>query len=87
LPPLQDWDVAIADNVADECAKYGAVVHRACVKDSPGHVFVAFREVAGAIAARNALVGQLFGGNPIGVDFVPLPDYISRFPDAAAKLA
>lgn len=87
-----DWDIAIRDAIVAQMAHLGlTVVHAHVAKDAPGGLlYMMLSDVGAAIAAANALVGVSFGigghAVPVAVDFVPLPDYISRFPDVASKV-
>jgi len=86
LETRPDWDAEIGRDVAGECARFGPVVHVRVVRDSPGFVHVMFADVGSAVAAATSFAGRIFGGAAIAVEFVPLADYVSRYPEVAARV-
>jgi hypothetical protein len=51
---------------------------------SQGYVHLMFDEVGSAIAAAQALNGRPFGGSVLAVEYITVPDYVSRFPEVSA---
>lgn len=51
---------------------------------SQGYVHLMFDEVGSAIAAAQALNGRPFGGAALVVEYITVPDYVSRFPEVSA---
>jgi hypothetical protein len=49
-----------------------------------GYVHLMFDEVGSAIAAAQALNGRPFGGSVLAVEYITVPDYVSRFPEVSA---
>lgn len=86
------WDKDIAEEVREEAVKYGQVAHVYADPSSAGCVHVAFGGAAtgaalpSAISFAAAQAGRKFNGLAIKAEFVPVADYIARFPDAAAAL-
>lgn len=81
-----DWDKEIGEEVTEECSKYGRVVYCHVVRDSMGYIYIMFADVSGANSAAAALGGRIFAGNPIHAEHVSLPDFLSKFPEAARHM-
>lgn len=77
------WDVEIRDDVLEECAKHGGVLHIHVDTTSPtGTVYVKCPGTTTAVLAVNALHGRWFAGRVITAAYVPLINYHSMFPDS-----
>jgi RNA-binding protein 39 len=76
------WEAAIADEVREECSRYGRVLHLSVVKNKAGEVYVKFADAAGAQTAISALDGRWFGGRQIKATYVRPEDYHRLFPSA-----
>jgi len=81
---LQNWDLDLRREMHEEASRFGPVVHVHVTRDSPGWVHVMFADVGVAVTAATALNGRTFAGRSIGVEYVPLPAYVSRFPEVAS---
>ena len=81
---IQDWDLSLRDEIGAEALRYGTLVHIRVLRDSAGHVHLMYADVGNAIAAATAFNGRAFAARTIGVEFVPLPLYVSTYPDVAA---
>ena len=65
-----DWDHEIAEEVKEECAKFGHVLFVHVDKESKdGFVYLKFDSVAAASAAQKALHGRWFNQKQLRVDF------------------
>ncbi|KAK9865341.1 hypothetical protein WJX84_001809 [Apatococcus fuscideae] len=73
------WEQDIAEDVKDECQKYGAVVHAFVDRSSRGFVYLKFANIEGAKAAQKALHGRWFASRQIVADFQFAPTYSSHF--------
>ena len=81
----EHWVADLGDDVRDEAARYGKVLHLKVVEESAeGIVAVMFNDVSNAMAASAALSGRLFAGNHIAVSYIPLERYLELFPEAAS---
>ncbi|XP_016964117.1 RNA-binding protein 39 [Drosophila biarmipes] len=77
------WDVEIRDDVLEECAKHGGVLHIHVDTTSPtGTVYVKCPGTTTAVLAVNALHGRWFAGRVITAAYVPVINYHSMFPDS-----
>ena len=66
-----DWDVAIKEDVSEECSKYGTVEHCHVEKRKPGGiVFLQFNSLNASFQAANSLNGRFFGGRMLTVTFL-----------------
>jgi splicing factor U2AF subunit len=69
-----------------KCGKFGAVANIVIPRPDPsgqvvpglGKVFVQYVDVAGALAARNALHGRKCGGQIVKADYLSEQDFASR---------
>jgi RNA recognition motif-containing protein len=68
-----DVDDELADEVRDECSRFGAV-ERVAVQELEDHVrvFVVFLASDGAQQAKRAMHGRFFGGKQVRAGFYPL---------------
>eukprot|EP00398_MALV-I-01_sp_L67-1_P000035 gene35-167_t len=64
----EDFFLDVEDDVREECEKHGEV-KKVFLNKEESQVWVAFGNAAGAITARQALVGRWFDGKQIKVDF------------------
>ncbi|EDV59174.1 RNA-binding protein 39 [Drosophila erecta] len=77
------WDVEIRDDVLEECAKHGGVLHIHVDTISPtGTVYVKCPSTTTAVLAVNALHGRWFAGRVITAAYVPVINYHTMFPDS-----
>ncbi|XP_068150577.1 RNA-binding protein 39 [Drosophila tropicalis] len=77
------WDTEIQDDVLEECAKHGGVLHiHVDTGSSTGTVYVKCPSTTTAVLAVNALHGRWFAGRVITAAYVPLINYHSMFPDS-----
>ena len=66
-----DWDVAIKEDVSEECSKYGTVEHCYVEKRKPGGiVFLQFDSLNASFQAASSLNGRFFGGRMLTVTFL-----------------
>lgn len=79
------FEQGVAEEVRDECATYGKVVHVHVEKASHGVVYVRFDKVNDAVKAKAALDGRWFDGNKIVVGFVSDEEYLQRFTSAMSS--
>ncbi|XP_023163010.2 RNA-binding protein 39 isoform X1 [Drosophila hydei] len=81
------WDTDVRDDVLDECAKHGGVLHIHVDTVSPtGTVYVKCPSTTTAVLAVNALHGRWFAGRVITAAYVPVINYHSMFPDAISAV-
>ncbi|GLC42235.1 hypothetical protein PLESTB_000645800 [Pleodorina starrii] len=73
------WAEEIAQDVQEECSKYGAVVHIHVDKNSKGCVYLKCGSVEAASAAQAAMNGRWFAGRQLGVEFQFLAPYNAHF--------
>lgn len=71
----------------EECSKSGPVQHLFVEKDSRGHVFVKFRDMAGAMKSQGVMHGRFFAGQMITVRYLTEDEYNAKFPEAATATA
>ncbi|VDK45286.1 unnamed protein product [Gongylonema pulchrum] len=77
------WADEVRDDVIEECAKNGGVLHIFVDKASPhGNVYVKCPSVAVAYKSVNALHGRWFSGKVITANYVPVASYSQLFPDS-----
>ncbi|KNB43155.1 splicing factor CC1-like protein [Blastocystis sp. subtype 4] len=83
------WDIDIQEDVKSECQKYGNVLHCFVDKNSDGNVYLMFGDLRSCRTAAQEMNGRWFNRRQIQVAYVPLGEYVSRFPDArrAASVA
>lgn len=78
-----NWVEDIADDVIDECAKYGGITHIFVDSSHPdGNVYVKAPTISIAIAIASTLNGRYFGGKVIQTNFIPVANYHQLFPDS-----
>lgn len=75
-----EWDFEITEEVREECTKFGRVEHIHVPKTTEGDVFVRFASTDSAQAAVASLNGRWFGGLQVTALYIPLSDYLSRYP-------
>lgn len=63
------WDEEIAEDVRDECKKFGPVAHVFVDPNSKGFVYIKFGSVEGAQAAHRALHGRWYSGHQIVAEY------------------
>ncbi|XP_017954361.1 RNA-binding protein 39 isoform X2 [Drosophila navojoa] len=81
------WATDVRDDVLDECAKHGGVLHIHVDTVSPtGTVYVKCPSTTTAVLAVNALHGRWFAGRVITAAYVPVINYHSMFPDAISAV-
>jgi splicing factor U2AF subunit len=77
----------ILEDMREECGKFGEVAEiviprpDAEGREAPaglGKVFVLYADVAGAVAARDALHGRKFGGKTVVADFLDPEAFAKR---------
>ena len=75
-----DWDKEIAEDVTEECRKFGAVSHCHVEKHKPGgFVYLKFASVQAATQAAQSLNGRWFAGKMITCTFMHPAEYASKF--------
>jgi RNA-binding protein 39 len=78
-----NFDQEIADDVRDECAKFGRIMHVHCDrKSSEGAVYIRFSQNQEAVKAYTELNGRWFASLQIAAHYIPEKDYLRRFPNA-----
>jgi RNA-binding protein 39 len=78
-----NFDQEIADDVRDECAKFGRIMHVHCDrKSSEGAVYLRFSQNQEAVKAYTELNGRWFASLQIAAHYIPEKDYLRRFPNA-----
>lgn len=75
-----DWELEIAEEVQEECGKFGKVEHLHVAKTLDGDVFVRFASTDSAQAAVASLNGRWFGGMQVVAMFIPQNEYLTRYP-------
>ncbi|VDK45667.1 unnamed protein product [Anisakis simplex] len=79
------WADEVRDDVIEECAKNGGVVHIFVDRASPsGNVYVKCPSVAAAYKSVNSLHGRWFSGKVITANYIPLASYAQLFPESVA---
>lgn len=78
-----NWERELKDEVIEECAKHGGVLHVHVDRHSrEGNVYVKCATIASAMTSVATLHGRFFAGKQITASYVPLPNYHGLFPDA-----
>ena len=79
----------VQEDVKSECMKFGNLLHCFVDKNSNGNVYVMFDDSETGQKAAKMLNGRSYGGREIQVAYMPMGDYVNRFPDArrAASIA
>jgi len=78
-----NFDQEIADDVRDECAKFGRIMHVFCDRrSSEGAVYIRFSQNTEAVKAFTELNGRWFASLQITAHYIPEKDYLRRFPNA-----
>ncbi|VDM95007.1 unnamed protein product [Thelazia callipaeda] len=79
----ETWAEEVRDDVIEECAKNGGILHIFVDKASPnGNVYVKCPSVSAAFKSVNALHGRWFSGKVITANYVPVASYSQLFPDS-----
>ncbi|PKI70320.1 hypothetical protein CRG98_009286, partial [Punica granatum] len=78
-----DFELDIKEDVEEECSKYGRVIHIYVDKNSAGHVYLRFENVAGAINAQRAMHLRWFAGRSISAIYMQPHDYEAKFKGTA----
>lgn len=79
----ENWADEVRDDVIEECAKNGGVLHIFVDRESPsGNVYVKCPTVAAAVKSVNSLHGRWFSGKVITANYVPLSSYSQLFPQS-----
>ena len=73
------WDEEIANDIRDECSKFGQVLFVHVDKDSRGFVYIKFGDVQAAIAAQKSLHGRWYNLKQLCVDFQFVPLFDKHF--------
>ncbi|ALC38012.1 CG11266 [Drosophila busckii] len=77
------WDTDIREDVLEECAKHGGVLHiHVDTVAATGTVYVKCPSTTTAVLAVNSLHGRWFAGRVITAAYVPLSNYHAMFPDS-----
>uniref|UniRef100_A0A158R3S7 RNA-binding protein 39 n=1 Tax=Syphacia muris TaxID=451379 RepID=A0A158R3S7_9BILA len=77
----ETWAEEVRDDVIEECAKNGGILHIYVDKESPnGNVYVKCPNVTAAFNSVNSLHGRWFSGKVITANYVPLASYSQLFP-------
>ncbi|OAF71112.1 CAPER alpha [Intoshia linei] len=80
----KNWDKEIRDDVIEQCAKYGGIIHIYVDKKSAqGNVYIKSPSNEMAESAVNGLHGRWFGGKMITAAYIPVQNYHKLFPSAA----
>ena len=74
------WSLEIAEEVRDECVKFGRVEHLHIPKTVDGDVFVRFASTDSAQAVCSSFAGRWYGGHMITAAFIPIEDYLRVYP-------
>ncbi|VDM39542.1 unnamed protein product [Toxocara canis] len=78
-----NWADEVRDDVIEECAKNGGVVHIFVDRASPsGNVYVKCPSVAAAYKSVNSLHGRWFSGKVITANYIPVASYSQLFPES-----
>jgi RNA-binding protein 39 len=80
-----NWDLEIAEDVTEECSKFGSIVHCYVDKKSQGFVYLKFGSIPGAQIAIKNLNGRWFSGRMISASFISENTYYKMFPEAIKK--
>lgn len=75
-----DWELEIAEEVQEECGKFGKIEHLHVPKTLDGDVFVRFASTDSAQATVASLNGRWFGGMQVVAMFIPQNEYLTRYP-------
>uniref|UniRef100_A0A9J2P011 RRM domain-containing protein n=1 Tax=Ascaris lumbricoides TaxID=6252 RepID=A0A9J2P011_ASCLU len=79
----ENWADEVRDDVIEECAKNGGVVHIFVDRESPsGNVYVKCPSVAAAYKSVNSLHGRWFSGKVITANYIPVASYSQLFPES-----
>ncbi|OQR83934.1 hypothetical protein ACHHYP_14107 [Achlya hypogyna] len=83
-----DWHIEIQQDVEDECARYGKVLHSYVEKTKEGGlVYICFASLSASREAAHCLHGRWFNCRQISVRFMPPQEYAGMFPEARAMIA
>ncbi|KAH6597382.1 hypothetical protein BASA50_004522 [Batrachochytrium salamandrivorans] len=77
-----NWVEEIADDVKEECSKFGKVLHIAVDPESRGHVYLKFDSLLSAQAAVKDLHGRFFSGAQVEALYIADQVYDAQYPDA-----
>jgi RNA-binding protein 39 len=73
----------IEEDVRDESARFGRVMHIHCDRKSPeGAVYIRFSQTSEAVKAYTELNGRWFAALQIAAHYMPEKEYLRRFPNA-----
>lgn len=79
-----DWEYLVADDVREECSKFGAILHMSLQRNNEGEVYVMFQKAKDAKEASESFKGRWFANRQINADFVSKDFYHQMFPNAPA---
>lgn len=74
-----EFDREIRDDVEEECAKFGPVLHIFVDKNSQGNVYVKFQQPDAARHAAEAMNGRWFAGRQLAFEYIPQHVYNDKF--------
>jgi RNA-binding protein 39 len=75
----EDFERDMTEDVSEECAKFGKLVHIKVDKNSLGHIYLKFESVVSGATALNALNGRWFGGKMVSAEFQNEANYNAKF--------
>jgi len=73
------WDEDIREDVVQECARYGEVIHCFVDKASRGYVYLMFDSESAGKSCGFALNGRFFNRKRLSVQFFPRHAYTAKF--------
>lgn len=79
----KDWDLDVRDEILEEVANNGDVVHIFLDKESKGDVFLKFSDVESAHCTQIKMHARGYGMQTLHAEFVNDSAYVERFPDSA----
>jgi len=78
-----NFDQEIADDVKEECQKFGRIMHVHCDRrSSEGVVYIRFSTNTEAVKAYTELNGRWFAALQIAAHYIPEKEYLRKFPNA-----
>jgi RNA-binding protein 39 len=77
-----DFELDVKEDVEEEAGKFGPLRHIFVDKNSMGHVYLRFENVANAQSCVDTLNGRWFASRRITAEFVVEQTYLLKFPSA-----
>lgn len=73
-----NWSMALCEDIREECAKFGDIIHIQVLKSKSGEVYIKYDQQASSQVAVASLNGRWFGGRQLIVKSIPVHVFQAR---------